>query len=57
MNDQPDPNEKIRELYRKNFSDLIMLAPHLFDDKERGQDANEQSTQRPNNDVHRTPLD
>ena len=33
MNEQPDPNEKIRELYRKNFSDLIMLAPHLFDDK------------------------
>ena len=41
MNEQPDPNEKIRELYRKHFSDLIMLAPHLFDDKERGQDANE----------------
>jgi hypothetical protein len=57
MNEQPDPNEKIREQYRKNFASLIMLAPHLFDDKELGQDTNDQSTQRPENDVRRTPLD
>jgi hypothetical protein len=33
MNEQPDPNEKISEQCRKNFATLIMLAPHLFDDK------------------------
>ena len=33
MNEQPDPNEKIREQYRKNIAMLFMLAPHLFDDK------------------------
>jgi hypothetical protein len=44
MTEQPDPNEKIGEQYRKNFATLIILAPHLFDDKELGQDTNGQST-------------